>query len=220
MLDDLTLTIHQGEYVAFVGGSGSGKSTILRLLLGFEQPAAGGIYLDGRDLNSLDVTMVRAQIGVVLQSGRLMAGSIFDNIVGQTPLTLDDAMEAAEMAGLGDDIRSMPMGMQTVLSEGAGTLSGGQKQRLMIARALVRRPRILLLDEATSALDNRTQAIVNQSLDRLKLTRIVVAHRLSTIVNANRLFVVSEGRISETGTFRELMALGGEFAALARRQMV
>ena len=220
VLDDLTLTIHQGEYVAFVGGSGSGKSTILRLLLGFEQPEAGGIYLDGRDLNSLDVTMVRAQIGVVLQSGRLMAGSIFDNIVGQSPLTLDDAMEAAEMAGLGDDIRSMPMGLQTVLSEGAGTLSGGQKQRLMIARALVRRPRILLLDEATSALDNRTQAIVNQSLDRLKLTRIVVAHRLSTIVNADRLFVVSEGRIGETGTFRELMALGGEFAALASRQMV
>ena len=220
VLDDLTFTIHQGEYVAFVGGSGSGKSTILRLLLGFEQPEAGGIYLDGRDLNSLDVTMVRAQIGVVLQSGRLMAGSIFDNIVGQSPLTLDDAMEAAEMAGLGDDIRSMPMGLQTVLSEGAGTLSGGQKQRLMIARALVRRPRILLLDEATSALDNRTQAIVNQSLDRLKLTRIVVAHRLSTIVNADRLFVVSEGGIGESGTFRDLMALGGEFAALASRQMV
>ena len=220
VLEDLSFSVRQGEYVAFVGGSGSGKSTILRLLLGFEQPESGGIYLDGKDLNSLDVAMVRAQIGVVLQSGRLMAGSIFDNIVGQTPLTLDDAMEAAEMAGLGDDIRAMPMGLQTVLSEGAGTLSGGQKQRLMIARALVRRPRILLLDEATSALDNRTQAVVNHSLDRLKLTRIVVAHRLSTIVNADRLFVVSEGRISETGTFRELMALGGEFAALASRQLV
>ena len=220
VLDELSFSIRQGEYVAFVGGSGSGKSTILRLLLGFERPESGGIYLDGRDLDTLDVTMVRAQIGVVLQSGRLMAGSIYDNIVGQSPLTQDDAMEAAEMAGLGDDIRAMPMGLQTVLSEGAGTLSGGQKQRLMIARALVRRPRILLLDEATSALDNRTQSIVNDSLDRLKLTRIVVAHRLSTIVNADRLFVVHEGRIVESGTFQELMALGGEFFALASRQIV
>ena len=220
VLDGISFSIRQGEYVAFVGGSGSGKSTILRLLLGFERPEAGGIYLDGRDVETLDVAMVRAQIGVVLQSGRLMAGSIYDNIVGQSPLTIDDAMEAAEMAGLGDDIRAMPMGLQTVLSEGAGTLSGGQKQRLMIARALVRRPRILLLDEATSALDNRTQSIVNDSLDRLKLTRIVVAHRLSTIVNADRLFVVSNGKIVESGAFRDLMALGGEFAALASRQIV
>jgi len=220
IIDDVSLTIPRGSYVAFVGPSGSGKSTLVRMLLGFENPETGGVYVDGKDLTGLDMPSLRRQIGVVLQNGRLMSGSIFDNIVGSLPLTLDDAWEAARLAGLAGDIESMPMGMHTVLSEGAGTLSGGQRQRLMIARALVHKPRILILDEATSALDNRTQAIVNSSLAKMNMTRIVVAHRLSTIENVDRIFVMRAGRLVEQGDFGSLMAKDGEFAALARRQMV
>lgn len=220
IIDDVSLTIPRGSYVAFVGPSGSGKSTLVRLLLGFENPETGGVYVDGKDLTGLDMPSLRRQIGVVLQNGRLMSGSIFDNIVGSLPLTLDDAWEAARLAGLADDIEAMPMGMHTVLSEGAGTLSGGQRQRLMIARALVHKPRILILDEATSALDNRTQAIVNGSLAKMNMTRIVVAHRLSTIENVDRIFVMRGGRLVEQGDFASLMAMNGEFAALARRQLV
>ncbi|HEV7515527.1 MAG TPA: NHLP bacteriocin export ABC transporter permease/ATPase subunit, partial [Thermoanaerobaculia bacterium] len=189
ILDDVSLRARPGEFIALVGPSGSGKSTCLRLLLGFEQPAAGSIYFDGQDLPSLDVHSVRRQIGVVLQNGRPMVGSLYSNIVGEGELGIDAAWEAARMAGLEEDIRAMPMGMHTVVSEGAGTFSGGQRQRLLIARALVHRPRILLFDEATSALDNRTQEIVRQSLERLKATRIVVAHRLSTILRADRIYV-------------------------------
>ena len=220
IVDDVSLTIPRGGYVAFVGPSGSGKSTLVRLLLGFERPETGGVYVDGKDLTGLDMPALRRQIGVVLQNGRLMSGSIFDNIVGSLPLSLDDAWAAARLSGLADDIEAMPMGMHTVLSEGAGTLSGGQRQRLMIARALVHRPRILILDEATSALDNRTQAIVNSSLARMNMTRIVVAHRLSTIENVDRIFVMRGGRLVEQGDFASLMAMEGEFAALARRQLV
>lgn len=220
IIDDVSLSIPRGGYVALVGPSGSGKSTLVRLLLGFENPEAGGVYLDGKDLAGLDMPSLRRQVGVVLQNGRLMSGSIFDNIVGSLPLTLDDAWEAARLSGLADDIMAMPMGMHTVLSEGAGTLSGGQRQRLMIARALVHKPRILILDEATSALDNRTQAIVNGSLAKMNMTRIVVAHRLSTIENVDRIFVMRAGRLVEQGDFAGLMAMDGEFAALARRQLV
>ncbi|GGB26991.1 hypothetical protein GCM10011505_05400 [Tistrella bauzanensis] len=220
VLSDLSLTIEAGGYVAFVGESGSGKSTLLRLLLGFEQPQAGGVYFDGMDLAGLDLTAVRRQFGVVLQNGRLMAGSIFDNIVGSWPLTHDDAWAAARLAGLEDDIRALPMGMHTMLSEGGSALSGGQRQRLMIARALVHRPRILILDEATSALDNRTQAIVNESISKLNMTRIVVAHRLSTIQDAHRIHVMKNGRLIEQGDYRSLMDMDGEFAALARRQLL
>ena len=218
-LDNVSLTIASGEYVAFVGASGSGKSTILRLILGFEQPDSGAVYLDGLDLATLDLRAVRRQIGVVLQSGRLQTGSIFENIVGTAPLTMDDAWEAARAAGLAGDIEAMPMGMQTVLSEGAQGLSGGQRQRLLIARALARRPRLLILDEATSALDNRTQAEVKDTLDKLNVTRIVVAHRLSTITDVHRVFVFENGRLIETGGFKELLDRGGHFAALARRQL-
>ncbi|BAI74521.1 ATP-binding cassette subfamily B (plasmid) [Azospirillum sp. B510] len=220
VLKELSWSVEPGEYVAFVGPSGAGKSTIVRLLLGFERPDSGGIYLDGKDLFGIDLSAVRRQIGVVMQNGRLMQGSLFDNIVGSAPLSLDDAWEAARAAGMEQDIRSMPMGMQTVLSEGASTLSGGQRQRLMIARALVRKPRILLLDEATSALDNHTQSIVNHSLDRLNMTRIVIAHRLSTIQNMHRIFVLDGGGIVEQGSFADLMAQDGFFAELARRQLV
>jgi len=219
-VNQVSLRIASGSYVAFVGASGSGKSTLVRLLLGFEQPESGGGYIDGRDISGLDMQAVRRQIGVVLQNGRIMSGSIFDNIVGSLPLTLSDAWDAAEMAGFADDIKQMPMGMHTVLPDGASSLSGGQRQRLMIARALVHKPRILILDEATSALDNRTQDVVNQSLARLNMTRIVVAHRLSTIEPVDRIFVMRQGRVVESGGFHELMTMNGEFAELARRQMV
>jgi ATP-binding cassette subfamily C protein len=219
VLRDVSFTIHPGEFVAFVGPSGSGKSTIFRMLLGFETPESGAVYFDGQDLAGLDLPEVRSQTGVVLQNGKLMPGDIFTNIIGSAPLTLDDAWEAARMAGLDADVKAMPMGMHTVVSEGGGTLSGGQRQRLMIARAIVRRPKILLFDEATSALDNRTQAIVSESLDRLQATRIVVAHRLSTIINADRIYVVEAGRIVQTGTYAELLEQEGPFAELAKRQI-
>ena len=212
--------IRPGDYVAFVGPSGSGKSTIYRLLLGFERPDSGAVFLDDHDLSSLDLPAVRSRMGVVLQDGRLSAVSIFRNIAGTAPITLDEAWEAARAVGFDADVRAMPMGMHTIVPEGGGGLSGGQRQRLLMARALARRPRILLFDEATSALDNRTQAIVQASLKKLGITRIVIAHRLSTVREADRIFVMEEGRIVETGRYDELMAADGAFAALARRQMV
>lgn len=220
VLKDISLQIQAGQFVALVGPSGSGKSSLLRLLLGFESPETGAIYYDGQDLNGLDLEGVRQQIGVVLQNGRLMSGLLLQNIIGASLLTVDDAWEAARMAGLDEDIKRMPMGMFTMISDGAGTLSGGQRQRLMIARAIANRPRILIFDEATSALDNRTQEIVGQSLDTLQATRIVIAHRLSTISKADMIFVVDEGRIVQTGTYNELIAQPGLFAELARRQSI
>jgi ATP-binding cassette subfamily C protein len=219
VLRDVSFRIHPGEFVAFVGPSGSGKSTLLRLLLGFEALEAGGIYYDGQELGGVDVQALRRQMGVVLQSGRLMSGDIFTNIVGSSAASLEEAWEAARLAGLAEDIEAMPMGMHTHLSEGAGTLSGGQRQRLLIARAIVNRPRILLFDEATSALDNRTQATVSASLEALQATRIVVAHRLSTIMNADRIFVMDGGRLVQSGRYVDLMAEEGRFAELARRQI-
>jgi NHLM bacteriocin system ABC transporter ATP-binding protein len=219
VLRDVSVRIHPGEFVAFVGPSGSGKSTLFRLLLGFETPEVGSVSFDEQDLAGLDVEAVRRQMGVVLQSGRVMTGDLFTNIAGSSAATLDDAWEAARMAGLDDDIRRMPMGMHTMVSDGGGTLSGGQRQRLMIARAIVNRPRILLMDEATSALDNRTQAIVSASLDGLRATRVVIAHRLSTIQRADRIHVLVAGAITESGTYDELMARDGVFASMARRQL-
>jgi ATP-binding cassette subfamily C protein len=219
VLRDVSFRIKAGEFVAFVGPSGSGKSTLMRLLLGFERLEAGAIYFDGQEIGGLDVQALRRQMGVVLQSGRMMSGDIFTNIAGSGAATIDEAWEAARMAGFAEDIESMPMGMHTVISEGGGTLSGGQRQRLLIARAIVNRPRILLFDEATSALDNRTQAIVSASLERLQATRIVVAHRLSTILNADRIFVLERGRLVQSGTYAELMGQPGPFAELASRQI-
>ena len=218
-LQDVSFTARPGEFIAFVGPSGSGKSTLLRVLLGFEQPDSGSVHFDGQDFGRLDVQAVRSQIGVVLQGGRIMAGDFFTNIVGSTAHTLEDAWEAARMAGLADDIEALPMGMHTVVSEGANTLSGGQRQRLLIARAIVSKPRMVFFDEATSALDNRTQAIVSDSLERLNATRIVIAHRLSTIVNATRLYVMERGRVVQSGRYEELVARPGPFSDLARRQM-
>ncbi|MXW35928.1 MAG: ATP-binding cassette domain-containing protein, partial [Chloroflexi bacterium] len=218
-LQDVSFTARPGEFIAFVGPSGSGKSTLLRVLLGFEQPDSGSVYFDGQDFSRLDVQAVRSQIGVVLQSGRVMAGDFFTNIVGASAHTIEDAWEAARMAGLAEDIEAMPMGMHTVVSEGANTLSGGQRQRLLIARAIVSKPRVVFFDEATSALDNRTQAIVSRSLERLNATRVVIAHRLSTIVNATRIYVMEHGRVVQSGRYQDLIAREGPFAELAKRQV-
>lgn len=220
VLNDISMRAGPGEFVALVGPSGSGKSTCLRLLLGFERPLSGSIYYDGQDLASLDPQSVRRQIGVVLQNSRPMSGDIFTNIVGASNLGIDAAWEAVRMVGLEDDIRAMPMGMHTVVSEGAGTFSGGQVQRLMIARAIIHRPRLIFFDEATSALDNRTQNIVSRSLERLKATRIVIAHRLSTIRNADRVYVIESGRVRDGGTYDELAARDKLFAHLIQRQVV
>jgi ATP-binding cassette subfamily C protein len=219
VLQDVSLRIAPGQFVAVVGPSGSGKSTLFRMLLRFETPQSGSIYYDRRDLATLDVQALRQQIGVVLQNGRIRAGSIHKNIVGTANLTVEEAWEAARMAGLDADIEAMPMGMQTVLGEGGGSLSGGQRQRLLIARALVRRPRIVLFDEATSALDNATQSIVSRSMDNLRATRVVIAHRLSTIERADWIYVMEKGQVVQQGTYSELMAQGGPFAELARRQL-
>lgn len=219
ILDGVSFALREGEFLAVVGPSGSGKSTLLRLLLGFERPSAGSIGFDGKDLADLDLPALRRQMGVVLQSGQLMPGDIYSNIVGAHNLSLDDAWQAARRCGLDADIEAMPMGMHTLLGEGATTLSGGQRQRILIARAIVRRPRLLLFDEATSALDNRTQEIVRRSVERLKATRIVIAHRLSTIVNADRILVLDQGRVVQSGTYAELIEQPGLFRELASRQL-
>ena len=219
VLDDLSLKIRPGQYVAIVGRTGCGKSTLMRLLLGFEKPQKGAVYYDGRDLDTIDLKSLRRKIGVVMQNGKLFQGDIYSNIVISAPwLTMDDAWKAAEMAGIADDIRRMPMGMYTLISEGSGGVSGGQRQRLMIARAIAPRPRILMFDEATSALDNLTQKTVSDSLDGLKCTRIVIAHRLSTIRQCDRIIVLDKGKIIEDGTYDELLAEGGFFAELVARQ--
>ncbi len=219
ILKDVSFDLRPGEFVAFVGPSGCGKSTMMRLLLGFEKPGLGSIYYDGQDFSSLDARLVRQQLGVVLQESRVLPTDLFRNIVGTAQRTMDEAWEAAEMAGFAEDIRQMPMGMHTVVSEGGGTFSGGQRQRLLIARALVNKPKIIFCDEATSALDNKTQAVVTQSMDRMDATRIVIAHRLSTVANADRIFYYDAGQILEEGSYDQLMAKDGLFAALAKRQI-
>ncbi len=219
LFDDFNLSIPVRQYVAIVGKSGCGKSTLVRLLLGFEKPSRGVILYDRKDLQRLDSRSVRRQIGTVMQDGRLFSGSIFENIVISAPnLKLSDAWEAAEIAGIADDIRDMPMGMNTILQEGGGTISGGQRQRLMIARAIAPKPKILIFDEATSALDNITQKKVSEALDRMKCTRIIIAHRLSTIRHCDRILVMDNGKIAEDGTYEELIARKGLFAELVERQ--
>ena len=221
VLDDLSLSIRPGQYIAICGRTGCGKSTLIRLLLGFETPLNGTVYYDKKDIATLDLRSLRRNIGTVMQDGKLMQGDIFSNIVIAAPhLKLADAWEAAELAGIADDIRAMPMGMHTILSEGTGGISGGQRQRLMIARAIAPKPGILIFDEATSALDNITQKQVSDALDALKCTRIVIAHRLSTIRHADRILVLDGGHIAEDGTYEELMQKNGFFAGLVKRQQV
>lgn len=216
---DISFKIKPGEYVAIVGKTGCGKSTIMRLLLGFEKPEKGAIYFDGKDINSMDLGTLRRNIGTVMQSSGLFQGDIYSNIVITDPeLTLDDAWEAAEKAGIADDIREMPMGMHTIISEGQGGISGGQRQRIMIARAIAPKPKLLMFDEATSALDNKTQRQVSEALDAMGCTRIVIAHRLSTIRHCDRILVLDGGRIIEDGNYDELIAKKGFFAELVERQ--
>ena len=219
VLDDISLKIRPGQYLAIVGATGCGKSTLMRILLGFEKPQKGAVYYNGKDLNTIDLKSLRRRIGVVMQNGKLFQGDIFSNITISAPqLTLDEAWEAAEMAGIAEDIRRMPMGMHTIISEGSGGISGGQRQRLMIARAIAPKPRVLMFDEATSALDNITQKTVSDSLEKLKCTRIVIAHRLSTIRQCDRIIYLEKGKIVEDGTYEELIAKGGRFADLVERQ--
>lgn len=219
VIENLTLKIHPGQYVAIVGKTGCGKSTLMRLLLGFEKPQKGAIYYDGRDLNTIDLKSLRKKIGVVMQEGKLFQGDIYSNIAISAPnLTIDEAWEAAELTGIAEDIRNMPMGMHTIISEDSKGISGGQRQRLVIARAIASKPKILMFDEATSALDNLAQKKVSESLDALKCTKIVIAHRLSTIKQCDRIIVLDKGHIIEDGTYEELIARGEYFAKLVARQ--
>lgn len=220
ILNDLSLTIKPGEYVGIVGKSGCGKSTLMRLMLGFEYPLSGGVYYDNYDLAKVDKASLRRRIGCCLQSGSLFTGDLFHNITITAPwATHDEAWEALRLACLEDDVRRMPMGLHTMVSEGGGGFSGGQKQRLLIARALISKPDIIFFDEATSALDNIAQKTVSDNLDALKCTRVVIAHRLSTIRHCDRIIVLDKGRIAEQGTFEELMANQGLFYEMAQRQL-
>ncbi len=221
VIHNLSLKIRPGEYIAVVGATGCGKSTLLRLLLGFETPQRGSIYYDKKDIAHLDIRELRRKVGVVMQDGKLFLGDIYSNIVISAPeLTLSDAWEAAKIASIDEDIKRMPMGMQTLISEGQGGFSGGQKQRLMIARAVAPKPKILMFDEATSALDNVTQKKVADAIDSLGCTRIVIAHRLSTIKHCDRIIVLDHGNIVEQGTYDELIAQGGTFSDLVARQRI
>jgi NHLM bacteriocin system ABC transporter ATP-binding protein len=221
VLQDIDLEIRSGEFVAIVGPSGSGKSTLLRMLLGFETPATGQVRYDGHDLSSLDLRHLRSRLGTVLQGGKLWAGDLRTNILGAANLEVEAAWEAARRAGLAADIEAMPMGLYTVVGEGLSTLSGGQRQRVLLARALVGKPRILLLDEATSALDNLSQAVVLEGLTKLDATRLVIAHRLNTVRDADRIVVLDRGRIVQQGSYEELAEQrGGIFSAMLARQVV
>ncbi len=219
VLKGVTIRANPGEFIAIVGPSGAGKSSIMRLLLGFDKPEAGVVAYDDKDLELLDTTSVRRQIGSVIQGAQLLPGTIFTNIAGGLPITRDDAWDAARAAGMDEDIAEMPMGMETVVQEGGGTLSGGQRQRLLIARSLALKPKILFFDEATSALDNITQAQVTESINKLQVTRVVIAHRLSTIKDADKIFVLVAGEVAQEGSYDELMAVEGPFRDLAMRQI-
>jgi ABC-type bacteriocin/lantibiotic exporter with double-glycine peptidase domain len=217
ILRGLSMNIKPGELVALVGPTGAGKSTITRLLLAFETPEQGQILFDGQDLASLDPTLVRRQMGVVMQSGRITRASVLKNIMGDLSTDEETAWEAAKAAAVADDIRAMPMGMHTLVDP--SNISGGQAQRLLIARSLVTKPRIMIMDEATSALDNSAQAQVTEAVSQLNATRIVIAHRLSTIRSADRIIVLDQGIAVQSGTFDELMSAPGLFQDLVKRQV-
>ena len=220
LIEDVSISARAGEFIAIVGESGSGKSTLMRLALGLEDPTAGSIYYDGRDLASLDRQALRRQLGVVMQDGALQPGSLLDNIIGMgDELTIEDAWRAVREAAIEDEISQMPMQLYTVVTEGSATFSGGQTQRLRIAAALVRNPRVIWLDEATSWLDARSQAQVMHGIERLAATRIVIAHRISTIRQADRIYVMQQGRVVQVGDFNELSSVKGPFRHLIERQL-
>ena len=219
VLNELSMDIKEGEYVAIVGQTGCGKSTLVRLLLGFEKPLSGKVYFDDIDIDTVNLTTLRRNIGTVMQNGTLFHADIFSNIIISSPnLKEEDAWKAAEIANIADDIKEMPMGMKTVISEGQGGISGGQKQRIMIARSIVHRPKVLIFDEATSALDNKTQKSISESISKLNCTRIVIAHRLSTIKAADRIIMLEGGKIIEEGNYQQLIDKKGKFAELVERQ--
>ena len=220
VLQDVSLSARPGEFIAVVGESGSGKSTLFRLALGLESPLSGAVYYDGHDMERLNRHTLRNGVGMVVQDASLRPQTVLDNIIGTgTDLTMDDAWRAARLASVDQDIEAMPMGMYTVTSEGSAAFSGGQAQRIMLAGALVRNPRVILLDEATNWLDNETQASVMENIERLSVTRIVSAHRLSTIRRADRIYVLRNGQVVQRGSFDELMAEEGAFRDMALRQM-
>ncbi len=219
IVNNLSLEIKEGDYIAIVGQTGCGKSTLVRLLLGFEKPLEGKVLYDDMDIEELDTSSLRRNIGTVMQNGSLFHADIYSNIIISCPsMSEEDAWAAAEIANIADDIREMPMGMKTVISEGQGGISGGQKQRIMIARAIVHKPKVLIFDEATSALDNKTQKSISESINKLKCTRIVIAHRLSTIQNADRIIMLEGGKIIEDGNYQQLIEKKGKFAELVDRQ--
>lgn len=218
VLRNVSIKAEAGEFIAIVGPSGAGKSSLVRLLLGFEQPETGTVFYNGRDLANLDVHAVRRQLGVILQNSRIMPGTILDNILTGTGRSSADAERAAQLAALDRDLQEMPMGLFTPVSE--GLISGGQQQKILIARALVDNPAIIIMDESTNALDNAAQEQIRRNMERLPVTRIVIAHRLSTVMNADRIYVMNRGRIEQSGTCHELMAQNGLFRELAERQLL
>ena len=219
ILKNINLTVKEGEFVAIVGGSGSGKSTLLRVLLGFEEYHVGNILFNKMDMNTIDIRTIRDQTGVVLQDGKIMEGSVLYNIIGTSDYTVEDAWEASRMAGCDKEIEGLEQKMDTILPPGGGTLSGGQQQRIVIARALVNKPKLILFDEATSALDNSTQKTVTENINKLKVTKIVIAHRLSTIKDADTIVVLEEGEILEKGNYDTLIKNKAFFYNLVKNQM-
>lgn len=220
ILDDVSVQLNPREMVGIVGPSGSGKSTLIRMLLGFEKPQSGAVYFNGKDLSHLNINEVRKQMGVVLQGGGIVAGTLYQNIVAGGRYTEEEIERATTLASFKRDLENFPMGLHTVVPMNGETLSGGQKQRLLIARALLPNPKILLFDEATSALDNRSQEEITHNIDQLDITRIVIAHRLSTIKNADRIYVLEGGKITQVGSFEELAKEPGLFAEMLKRQQL
>jgi ABC-type bacteriocin/lantibiotic exporter with double-glycine peptidase domain len=219
ILRDITFTVPAGSSVAIVGTSGSGKSSLLRLLLGFESPRSGTILYDEADLDALDLTLLRRQFGVVLQSSLLLPGTLRDNLtVSSGPLQDARLWDVLERVSLADWVAALPLGLDTSVDEGSTILSGGQRQRLLLGRAIAGNPVVLFLDEATSALDNVTQAAVTSTISRLGMTRVVIAHRLSTVQDVDQIIVLDQGRIAESGDYASLMAAKGIFAELVTRQ--
>ena len=220
ILDDVTIRARPGDFVAIAGESGAGKSTLFRLALGIDRPAAGAVYYDGRDLKHLNRKQVRRQIGAVPQSVRLHPLDLWDNLVSHNEgVTSEEVWKAARTAEVESEIKGMPMGLMTMVGTSGSVLSGGESQRVTIARSVIGGPRIMLLDEATNWLDNESQASVMRNLAALTCTRVVIAHRLSTLEQADRIYVLQAGKVVESGSFEELMEVGGVFRELVKRQI-